>query len=239
MGKTFNKKAKRVLLSREKVKTIRPEGKQTAQSKALVDKLSSSAGKKARYRGKNRTIVVKEPEKKEGEESSLGAGVLIGQLTEGIRQQKLKKRKTKEVSRRGEILKSVVLSDAERAVQVNEDTEHFARVLNSDDFKKDPSAAVLKHLEATLDPLEEATGRHRYNPSQKKKRERDEELRKRNTADAQLADLTGFQSKLNATEKASPYPRSVLRKKPQPAEENKPKKKMQGRRAGSKPWLAS
>eukprot|EP01061_Rhynchopus_euleeides_P046240 TRINITY_DN86_c1_g1_i2.p2 TRINITY_DN86_c1_g1~~TRINITY_DN86_c1_g1_i2.p2 ORF type:complete len:262 (+),score=72.39 TRINITY_DN86_c1_g1_i2:58-786(+) len=237
MGKSLNKKAKRVLLTRQKLKELKPQGEQSEQTKRIVaDSLKEN--KKVRYRGKARRVtpVSSAPKTAVG---ALGKGVLVGKLKEKASELAGIKKKERDDGPRPTIFKSSELSKEERNELVKKEAQHFEYVLNSDEFQEDPSAAVLAHIEATLDPIAEAKGRHRYNPSSKRKianEKAKKEKAERSTSSAQLAQLSGFQSNLN--KRMSPYESAAPSRGRKPAAK-KPAPKSAGRKAGApaKPWM--
>ena len=144
----------------------------------------------------------------------------------------------KETTEKQIILKTAPMSRLKRKAKNESEIEHFGHVLNCDEFQKDPSAAILLHIESTVNPLKIATGKNRYDPGTyrlAKNKERAETLKKTGSAAAQASQLTSFQSNLIGGSKHTPYtPRTA----------KKPSSKSSGRKAGgggikmaNKTWL--
>ena len=130
MGKAVNKKAKRVLLTRQKIQDRKPEGKQSEQSmrqeatglhthththtpataKQTLIEFAKSDGKATRYRGKKRKVAVvvgdDEAPTLSGKtaKKSLGSGVIARKMykeaTATEEEKDAKKKKTKEDTER-------------------------------------------------------------------------------------------------------------------------------------------
>eukprot|EP01059_Diplonema_ambulator_P029941 TRINITY_DN4996_c0_g2_i3.p1 TRINITY_DN4996_c0_g2~~TRINITY_DN4996_c0_g2_i3.p1 ORF type:complete len:254 (+),score=95.20 TRINITY_DN4996_c0_g2_i3:44-763(+) len=237
MGKSLNKKAKRVLLTRQKLKVAAPKGKESnTTKKRLAEFQVNTQGitGKVRYRGVKRRQVAPL--------SSLGKGVVIEKIKEDVTKM-VKGEKVKDDAPKPQIFKGTAQSEEQRSATVKKETEHLEYVLNCDEFKTDPSAAILNHISATLDPLIEAKGRHKYNPSKKKKLEnekaKEQKVRKESAA-GQLKQLEGFQSVINAT----PYGKGIKGKSKDSFQkrDGKAKPAPKGRKAGqsrsNKPWLS-
>eukprot|EP01063_Lacrimia_lanifica_P032408 TRINITY_DN5540_c0_g2_i1.p1 TRINITY_DN5540_c0_g2~~TRINITY_DN5540_c0_g2_i1.p1 ORF type:complete len:304 (+),score=144.47 TRINITY_DN5540_c0_g2_i1:136-912(+) len=195
---TTNKKSKRVMKAREKAHDLLPKGERSAQSKALLAKPLMEGGK-TRYRGKTKRIktVPAKPDAKAA--PALGKGAVLSKLRDEVKLTEKEKELKKKQPPKPTIFKGFALDREQRAEVLQKETEHLEFVLGNDEFNEDPAAALLKHIDATLDPLKEAKGKHRYDPSRKKKlanQKEKEERAKRSTATGQLAQLTGHQAEI-------------------------------------------
>eukprot|EP01060_Flectonema_neradi_P006961 TRINITY_DN14819_c0_g1_i1.p1 TRINITY_DN14819_c0_g1~~TRINITY_DN14819_c0_g1_i1.p1 ORF type:complete len:270 (+),score=49.26 TRINITY_DN14819_c0_g1_i1:68-811(+) len=244
MVKTLNKKAKRILLTRQKVKDARPKGKQSAETIKLLKESEelAASGSRIKYRGKAKKSA---PKSTTDIKSILRQKPLIeggGTYDKGsvnARMRDLVKDTTKDEKQT--ILKSAPMSRLKRKEKNESEIDHFGNVLNCDEFQKDPAAAILQHIEATVTPLKIATGKNRYDPSTyrlAKNKERSEALKKSGSASAQTSQLSTFQNNLLSGGKHTPYGQKSAAGKPSG-------KKTGGRKPGggrslgaaNKPWL--
>ena len=155
MGKTINNnKAKRVLLTRQKIKEAQPEGKQSENSmhiphthihtppfpsakriiaESLVDQ------KKVRYRGKNRKTAVLKPAPEKSSQlkkaKTAAKAIPAAQLKEVA--EVLTEARVKKMSDlpKATILKTAVMNKEQRNEVVKQDSDHFEYVLNCEEYK--------------------------------------------------------------------------------------------------------